>query len=232
KSLSRRDSRWRATHLPMRNSFRDWLKGDICRGQFPTAHILLCSSIETPKLSSTSRWQDTTVRTIGTTRLLSRERFSRGGTETSQSCSRLRSSKRIKRSIGIRTVHVEVNLMKGILDRKLRWVVVLSALAVTACDLGSSKAEPGSSSSKGGSSLTVSAFSPSNDPRKDLSDALEKLNAAYPYRVTEIRTDSANGSVTGVVDFAAADRWRARITNPLGDMEIITIGDKQYSIPS
>src|SRR5215510_5138048 len=125
--------------------------------------------------------------------------------------------------------------MNMILDRKAGWAFLLSALmaTATACGLGQSKGEPGSSSSKGGSSQGIFAFSPSNDPRKDLRDALERLNSAYPYRVTQIWSNNANGlngrEIQAVADFAAADRCRVKINDPLGDTEIITIGDKQYN---
>jgi len=102
------------------------------------------------------------------------------------------------------------------------------------CKFGQTKDEPkGSSAGREDSSRGLSAFVPSNDPRKDLRDALEKLNTAYPYRLTEVSSGSANGKEipggTRVVDFAASDRSHARWTNgPLGDTEVITIGDKEY----
>jgi len=104
-----------------------------------------------------------------------------------------------------------------------------------ACKFGQTKDEPkASSAGKEDSSRGLSAFVPSNDPRKDLRDALEKLSTAYPYRLTEVSSGSANGKEipggTRVVEFAAADRSHAKWTNgPLGDTEVITIGDKEYT---
>src|SRR5262249_33343091 len=116
--------------------------------------------------------------------------------------------------------------MNMILDRKAGWAFLLSALMATACGLGQSKGEPDSSSTKGGAARGASAFAPSNDPRKDFRDALEKLNTAYPYRLTEIMFGSVNGKEipqgTRVVEFAAADRSHTKWTNgPLGDWEAI-----------
>jgi hypothetical protein len=118
--------------------------------------------------------------------------------------------------------------METIFDRKLRWALLVSVLAVSACDLGPSSG----SSSKGGSPRGASAFSPSNDPRKDLRDALEKLNSAYPYRINQVWSQNVNGretQVTGFVDFAAADRSHTRINGSMGDAEVISIGEKYYS---
>src|SRR5262245_57847727 len=116
-------------------------------------------------------------------------------------------------------------------------VIALTALLMVACSLTPSKqSDPASSSSSSSGardSSRASAFTPSNDPRKDLRDALEKLNSAYPYRLTEDSSGSATGTEipqsTRVVDFAARDRSHAKWTaGPLGDTEVITIGDKQY----
>ena len=124
--------------------------------------------------------------------------------------------------------------MKSIDFRSLILVFVFLTLMASACSLGPAKSDPSSSSSKGGSSRAGSAFVPSNDPRKDLRDALEKLKTAYPFRLTEAMSGNANGREipqgTRVVDFAAVDRSHANWTNgPLGDTEVITIGDKQYT---
>lgn len=119
---------------------------------------------------------------------------------------------------------------RGILSAFLTLLLAFSV----ACKFVKSKDEPHeSSSSKDNSSRGLPGFEPSNDPRKDLRDALEKLNSAYPYRLTEVSSGSANGKEvpegTRVVDFAAADRSHAKWTSgPLGDTEVITIGGKQY----
>ena len=95
---------------------------------------------------------------------------------------------------------------------------------------GESKADnPSTKSSKAGS-----AFRPSGDARKDFRDALDKLSSAYPFRLTEISSGTANGGEvpesTRVVDFAAADRAHAKwINGPLGNTEVITIGNKEYT---
>src|SRR5215468_6415171 len=111
-----------------------------------------------------------------------------------------------------------------------RWIVTASCLALLtislACTQGKSTDDsPGAISH---SSRGASAFTPSNDPRKDLRDALEKLNSAYPYRLTEVSSGSANGKEvpqgTRVVEFAAKDQSHAKWTaGPLGDTEVITI---------
>ena len=112
--------------------------------------------------------------------------------------------------------------------------LTLLLLPSAGCKFGQSKDEPKGSSSAREDSSRGSTFTPSNDPRQDLRDALERLNTAYPYRLTEDSSGSANGKEipqgTRVVDFAAADRSDAKWTNgPLGDTEVITIGDKSYT---
>src|SRR5215467_12530524 len=115
------------------------------------------------------------------------------------------------------------------------WVPLFLMLALAiACSLGRSKGPSGNSAATGNSSSHAKAFTPSNDARKDLREALERLNTAYPYRLTEDSSGNATGQeISGgkrVVEFAAADRSHAKWTNgPLGDTEVITIGDKQYS---
>jgi hypothetical protein len=104
-----------------------------------------------------------------------------------------------------------------------------------ACSFGRSKAPAGNgTSSAGNNSSHAAPFTPSSDARKDLREALERMNTAYPYRLTENSSGNAGGQEvsggTRVVEFAAADRSHAKWTNgPLGDTEVITIGDKQYS---
>ena len=80
------------------------------------------------------------------------------------------------------------------------------------------------------------AFTPSNDARKDFQETLERVNNAFPYRLTEISSSSGPGpgqetsGGTRVAEFVAADRFHVKWANgPLGNTEIITIGDKQYS---
>jgi hypothetical protein len=78
------------------------------------------------------------------------------------------------------------------------------------------------------------AFNPSNDARKDVIDALRRLNTAYPYRLTETTSSTANGKMampesTRTVEFAAANRSHMKWTGgPSGDIEAISIGDKHY----
>ena len=120
--------------------------------------------------------------------------------------------------------------------RRLLWVPLSLTLAFTmACNFTRSKEPAGNSaSSSANSSSHGTAFTPSSDARKDLREALERLNTAYPYRLTENSSGNATGrdisGGTRIVEFAAADRSHAKWTNgPLGNTEIITIGDKQYS---
>jgi len=117
-------------------------------------------------------------------------------------------------------------------------LVVLAVAPLTACSLSQLKAGRSSSNSGNGlpgkSSGTTSAFSPSSDARKDLGDALRKLNSAYPYRLTETMSATANGQTampesTRVVEFAAPDRSHMKWTGgPGGNIEAISIGDKHY----
>ncbi len=115
-----------------------------------------------------------------------------------------------------------------------RVLLVLALVPLTACSLSQLKSGPESSSNSGKSSGTYTAFSPSNDARKDLRDALHKLNSAYPYRLTETMSATANGQTampesTRVVEFAAADRSHMKWTGgPGGVVEAISIGDKHY----
>ena len=82
-------------------------------------------------------------------------------------------------------------------------------------------------------STKTTAFKP-DDARKDLGEALRKLKAAYPYRLTEITSATTNGQTAvpenkRVVEFAAADRSHMKWTGGVGsDVEEITIGEKQY----
>jgi hypothetical protein len=120
--------------------------------------------------------------------------------------------------------------------RHALWAPVFMALAFTmACNFVHLK---GSADNRASSTANTSshgaAFTPSSDARKDLREALERLNTAYPYRLTENSSGNATGREisggTRIVEFAAADRSHAKWTNgPLGDTEVITIGDKQYS---
>lgn len=125
------------------------------------------------------------------------------------------------------------------LTRDSKWkevLVVLTALLLTACSLGQLKGGSGSSSTTVNDSPSKirTAFSPSSDARKDLGDALRRLKAAYPYRMTETMSATANGQTampesTRVVEFAAADRSHMKWTGGQGgDVEAISIGDKHY----
>ena len=120
--------------------------------------------------------------------------------------------------------------------RRPLWVPLFLTLAFTmACSFARSKGSADNSASPTGNSSSHGiAFTPSGDARKDLREALERLNTAYPYRLTENSSGTGNGREisggTRMVEFAAADRSHAKWTNgPLGDTEVITIGDKQYS---
>jgi hypothetical protein len=121
---------------------------------------------------------------------------------------------------------------------ELRRLLALPTLLflLSACSLNPLKGSSESKASNPGvnSPTTGSAFSPSSDARKDLRDAFERLNGAYPYRLTETMTDLANSQNTlpggiRVVEFAAADRSHMKWTRPdSGDVETISIGNKHY----
>src|SRR5881296_3748825 len=105
-------------------------------------------------------------------------------------------------------------MMRSTLDSKWKKALLLVAIIpFIACSLSKLRggSEPSSSGNGNSSSKTTSAFNPSTDARKDFGDALRKLNTAYPYRLTETASATANGQMampesTRVVEFAAADR--------------------------
>lgn len=116
--------------------------------------------------------------------------------------------------------------------RRLLWGSLLLTLAcTTACHFARSQRTASNSASPPGD--TSSPTRPSGDARKDFHEALERLNTAYPYRLTEESSSIGDGREipggTRTVEFAAADRSHTKWTNgPLGGTEVITIGDKQY----
>ena len=121
-------------------------------------------------------------------------------------------------------------------------LLTFGVLLLAGCSLGQSKSRSGDAkssnaggvtSSRNDSSSATTSFGPSGDARKDVRDALLKLNTAYPYRLTETATANANGQsgpeTTRIVEFAAADRSHMKWTGgPGGDIEAISIGDKHY----
>jgi hypothetical protein len=125
-------------------------------------------------------------------------------------------------------------------------LIVFGTLLLTSCSLVKPKGDsgkPSSSSSSSGNdrsssssdnpSRGITSFAPSDDARKDVRDALAKLNTAYPYRLTEVSSMSGNGQnipeSTRVVEFAAAHRSHMKWTGGQAeDVEAITIGDKHY----
>jgi hypothetical protein len=125
-------------------------------------------------------------------------------------------------------------------------LMALGTLLLTSCSLVKSKGDsgkPSSSSSSSGNdrsssssdnpSRGITSFAPSDDARKDVRDALRRLNTAYPYRLTEVSSMSGNGQnipeTTRVVEFAAAHRSHMKWTGgPGGDIEAISIDDKHY----
>ena len=125
------------------------------------------------------------------------------------------------------------------MTRQFRWsaiLLVVGASLLAACSLGPTKrgSENSAKTGTGNSTRTNTAFSPSNDARKDIHDALGKLRTAYPYRLTETASATANGQTampesTRVVEFAAADRSHMKWAGgPGGNVEEITIGEKRY----
>ncbi len=118
------------------------------------------------------------------------------------------------------------------LNSKLTKVLfVLAVVPLSSCSLSQLKGPSSSTNNL----PTTTAFSPSNDARKDLGDALRNLKTAYPYRLTETMSATANGQTampesTRVTEFAAADRSHVKWTGGSGgDFEQITIGQKRYS---
>ncbi len=115
------------------------------------------------------------------------------------------------------------------------FLLVMSVSLLAGCNMAQLKRGPGSSSTgKDSPSRGITAFTPSNDARKDLGDALRRLKTAYPYRLTETDSATMNGqsamrATTRVVDFAAPDRSHVKFTGGDGsDNEMITIGEKNY----
>jgi hypothetical protein len=107
-------------------------------------------------------------------------------------------------------------------------------MVVMVCGACKTKGSGSTPSASSKSSSASAPFKPSSDARKDLGDALHKLSNTFPYRVTETTTTSAGGQAAGsettrVVDFTAADRYRVKLSSEGGDLELITIGDKNYS---
>src|SRR5256885_15279145 len=115
-------------------------------------------------------------------------------------------------------------------------LLILAILPLSACSMSRLKggAESSSNSSGNDTSKSAIAFSPSSDASKDVREAIAKLNTAYPYRLTETVSASANSQTAmpdgpRVVEFAAADRVHMTSTSKIGgDVEAITIGDKHY----
>jgi len=115
-------------------------------------------------------------------------------------------------------------------------VLTICASLLTACSIGQMKGGSESRTTNGTNnpSTSGSRFTPSSDARKDVRDALRRLKTAYPYRLTETMSATANGQTampesTRVVEFAAADRSRMKWTGgPGGVVEAISIGDKHY----
>lgn len=69
-------------------------------------------------------------------------------------------------------------------------------------------------------------FVPSANPKKDLDDAIKRLETAYPYRVTMSQTSGQRPTVEFVVEYAAADRYHMRDSS---GGESFAFGDTTYS---
>src|SRR5215510_6780084 len=81
-------------------------------------------------------------------------------------------------------------------DRKFRAALLcLTALLIAGCSGSRLKGGSETASEGNGKSAakTATAFSPSSDGRKDLGEALRRLKTAYPYRLTETMSGTANG---------------------------------------
>src|SRR5229473_7419883 len=116
------------------------------------------------------------------------------------------------------------------------FLLTICASLLTACGISQLKGGSESRTTNGANnpSTAGSSFTPSNDARKDLHEALRRLKTAYPYRLTESMSATANGQTampesTRVTEFAAADRSHMKWTGGAGgDVEEITIGEKRY----
>ncbi|MEP6819859.1 MAG: hypothetical protein ABJA18_10020 [bacterium] len=115
-------------------------------------------------------------------------------------------------------------------------LLAIGASLLAACSMGQLRGESGSRTTSGSDkrSTTSAGFTPSSDARKDVREALQRLQTAYPYRLTETMSATANGQTampesTRVVEFAAADRTHMKWTGgPGGTIEAISIGDRHY----
>jgi hypothetical protein len=127
--------------------------------------------------------------------------------------------------------------MKPKLNHEAKSVLlVVLVMLLSACGLArlNGGTKPSSERADNSSSKITTPFSPSNDASKDVREAIAKLNTAYPYRLTETVSASANSQAampegTRVAEFAAADRVHMKSTSKIGgDVEAITIGDRHY----
>lgn len=117
-----------------------------------------------------------------------------------------------------------------------RVLLVWSVISLSACGVSqlSGRTEPSSDRHDNSSSGMTAPFSPTSDARKDVREAVAKLNSAYPYRLTETVSASTDSQAavpngTRVAEFAAADRVHTKSTGGIGgDIETITIGDRHY----
>jgi hypothetical protein len=115
-------------------------------------------------------------------------------------------------------------------------LLAFCTLLLAACSTShlKTRSEDGPTNRTAGPSTLGSVFTPSGDARKDVHEALARLNTAYPYRLTEEMSAPTNGKMTmpggtRVVEFAAADRSHMKWTGGVGgDVEAISIGDKHY----
>jgi hypothetical protein len=110
--------------------------------------------------------------------------------------------------------------------------ILVMVLVLSACNLTRSKSGSPPSNANGTPS-SATKFSPSNVAKKDLGDALRRLQTAFPYRLTEQSSSTYDGNktpdTTRVAEFAAADRSRVKISGGFDqNIETITIGEKRY----
>jgi len=108
------------------------------------------------------------------------------------------------------------------MTRKLKSIITMLILllfvGLSGCNLGrrgslgSSPLNNHNSSppAKTNTGRTTTAFTLSHDAAKNLSDAVKRLDTAYPYRLTFTQSGTDKPATKWVVEYAAADRFHVR----------------------
>lgn len=124
--------------------------------------------------------------------------------------------------------------MSGKLKSTIAATAVLTLVNTFGCNL--SRTRPHASASPGAPSsaepvtktpprVTIT-FTPTDNPKKDLDDAIKRLETAFPYRVTYSQKSGDREPVEFVVEYAAADRFGLRDSS---GYEFFKIGVTAYS---